>query len=412
MDLDVDDIYREINEASEDEVAEEITRLKRKRKGFRSAFTEILNIIDRLIEASIGADHRVNKSEDNRLAIQRASEKLERRYDKLQKLNHRIHGINLTEADDAGYQGSIDEALKAFTTRIDNLGHLHNAMLPNPNQQGAGGAGAGLNLRPVEALKPSFSLSFDNSPTELSTWLAQFKSYFEASRLHILPLDQQQAFLRQGVAPDVWTVIKQKINIETRIFSNPRDLDEESCENIIQDAFQVRYPLIMRRYRFFTYERRGNQTYTDFYAKLQELAAAANLENLDMHDYLCFRIIAGLNDSKTVDKILSIPAHDFTLEEVNRVAVACESAQNHSILHSKNVSNKVFDKKNTNNKTLSPQDKLQALKQQGKCIRCGNNAHSKGETCSHRDTVCHKCGIKGHISPVCAQPEHDNSSSQ
>ena len=168
MDLDVDDIYREINEASEDEVAEEITRLKRKRKGFRSAFTEILNIIDRLIEASIGADHRVNKSEDNRLAIQRASEKLERRYDKLQKLNHRIHGINLTEADDAGYQGSIDEALKAFTTRIDNLGHLHNAMLPNPNQQGAGGTGH--ILRPVEALKPSFSLSFDNSPTELSTF--------------------------------------------------------------------------------------------------------------------------------------------------------------------------------------------------------------------------------------------------
>ena len=162
------------------------------------------------------------------------------------KLNHRIHGINLTEADNAVYQGSIDETLKAFTTRIDNLGHLHNAMLPNPNQQGAGGAGAGLNLRPVEALKPSFSLSFDNSPTELSTWLAQFRSYFEASRLHILPLDQQQAFLRQGLAPDVWTVIKQKINIETRIFSNPRDLDEESCENIIQEAFQMRYPLIMR----------------------------------------------------------------------------------------------------------------------------------------------------------------------
>ena len=72
-------------------------------------------------------------------------------------------------------------------------------MLPNLNQQGAGGAG--LNVRPVEALKPSFSLSFDNSPTELSTWLAQFKSYFEASRLHTLPLDQQQAFLRQGLAP-------------------------------------------------------------------------------------------------------------------------------------------------------------------------------------------------------------------
>ena len=136
------------------------------------------------------------------------------------------------------------------------------------------------------------------------------------------------------MTPDVWTVIKEKIKIQTQIFSNPQDLDEELCENVIRDAFQVRCTLIMQRYRFFTYERRGNQAYTDFYTKLQELAAAASLENLNMRDYLCLRIIAGLNDSKTVDKILFITAYDLTLEKVNYVAVACESALNHSNLHS------------------------------------------------------------------------------
>ena len=158
----------------------------------------------------------------------------------------------------------------------------------------------------------------------------------------------------------------------------------------------------MRRYRFFTYERKGNQTYTDFYAKLQELASAANLENLELNDYLCFRVIAGINDPKSVDKILSIPAQDFNLEEVNRVATACETARNYSSLQSKNVSNKVFDKKTSNSKPSGSYDKLKALKQQGKCVRCGKNAHSKGETCPHRTTVCHKCGIKGHISKACA----------
>ena len=401
--MDPDDIIRDVNEESEADCAAEITRLKRKRKGFRAAFTEILNIIDRLITASQGADNRINRSEDNRLTIQRAFEKLELRYEKLQKLNHRILAINLIVDDETGYQESLDAATNSYMQRIDNLGQLRIAMLPNPNQQGAGNVEAGRNLRPVEALKPSFSLSFDNSPTELSTWLSQFKSYFEASRLHTLPLDQQQAFLRQGLSPDVWTVIKQKINIETGVFNDHLHPDEESCESVIEEAFQVRYPLIMRRYRFFTYERKGNQTYTDFFAKLQELASAANLENLEMNDYLCFRVIAGLNDPKSVDKILSIPAQDFTLEEVNRVAVSCETARNYSSLHSKNLSNKVFDKKNPNQKPSSTQDKLKALKQQGKCIRCGKNAHSKGETCPHRSTVCHKCGIKGHISPVCAQ---------
>ena len=402
---DNEDIFRYINEESDEECAAEITRLKRKRKGLRASLTAILNIIDRLITASKGADNRINRSESNRLAIERAFEKLEQRYDKLDKLNNRILSINTVQDDDAGYQEAIDTATNSYMQRIDNWGQLRIAMLPpNPHQQqGAGGLGEGRNLRPVEALKPSFSLSFDNSPTELSTWLSQFKSYFEASRLHTLPLDQQQAFLRQGLKPDVWTVIKQKINIDTIVFHNPLHQDEESCENLIQEAFQVRYPLIMRRYRFFTYERLGNQTYTDFYAKLQELAAAANLENLELNDYLCFRVIAGINDPKSVDKILSIPAQDFNLEEVNRVATACETARNYSSLNSKNVSNKVFDKKSSNQKPFNPQDKLKALKQQGKCVRCGKSAHSKGEVCPHRSTACHKCGIKGHISPVCAQ---------
>ena len=400
---DQDDIIRNIDLESEEECATEIERLTRKRRGLKAAFTEYINIVDRLMKASQGDENRINKSEDNRIAIQRAFEKLELRYEKLQKLNHRVFEINLVADDEEAFQEIITLANNAYLQRVDEYGRLRIAMLPNPNQQGAAGLPEGRHLRPVEALKPSFSLSFDNSPTELSTWLSQFKSYFEASRLQNLPLDQQQAFLRQGLAPDLWTVIKQRINIQTQIFKNQLQPEEESCESVIEAQFQVRYPLIMRRYRFFTYERKGNQTYSDFYAKLQELATAANLENLEMNDYLCFRVIAGMNDSKIVDKILSIPAQDFNLEEINRVAVACEAARNYSSLNSRNVSNKVFDKKNSYQKPSSTQDKLKALKQQGKCVRCGKNNHSKGETCPHKSTVCHKCGIKGHISPVCAQ---------
>ena len=86
----------------------------------------------------------------------------------------------------------------------------------------------------------------------------------------------------------------------------------------------------MRHYRFFTYERKGNQTFTNFYGKLIELANAAQLENMGQKEYLMFRIIAGINDPSSVDKLLSIPQADFNLEEVHRVAVACEAAKNYS----------------------------------------------------------------------------------
>ena len=136
--MDPDDILRQIDEESEAATAAEITRLKRKRKGFRAAFTEILNITDRLITASQGADNRINRSEDNRLALQRALEKLELRYEKLQKLNHRVLALNLVPDEDAGYQQSIDAASTSYMERIDRHGQLRIAMLPNPNQQGAG----------------------------------------------------------------------------------------------------------------------------------------------------------------------------------------------------------------------------------------------------------------------------------
>ena len=76
--------------------------------------------------------------------------------------------------------------------RTENISALKIEMLPNPNQQLPGAASPGLQLQPAEALKPSFSLSLDNYQTELSTWLSQSKSYVEASRLHTVPVDQQQ----------------------------------------------------------------------------------------------------------------------------------------------------------------------------------------------------------------------------
>ena len=78
--MDQDDIIRGIDEESATECAAEITRLKRKRKGYKAAFTGILNIIDRLITASQGADNSINRSEDKNLTMERALEKLEHRY--------------------------------------------------------------------------------------------------------------------------------------------------------------------------------------------------------------------------------------------------------------------------------------------------------------------------------------------
>ena len=191
----------------------------------------------------------------------------------------------------------IDHHTQTYNKLIADLSKLNLDIQAQQNQAIVNDEEHHQHLKPIQALKPSFILSFDHSPTELAAWVLQFRSYFDASRLNALPVPQQQAFLRQGLNPDVWTAIKHKVNNETAVFRNPLNLEEDSCEQFVEEAFQIRYPLNMRRYKFFTYERRGNQTFTNFYAKLRELASAAQLEQMGQNDYLICRVIAGINNS-------------------------------------------------------------------------------------------------------------------
>ena len=416
---DPDDIFRDIDLNEQDDIDEENIRLIKKRKGYRSNFTLSVNSINNLMTASRFDSGGVNRSQGNKEALLRARQKLETRYEKLQALNNRQLVITQDEevedVREAGfYQGNIDAAAERYNQIIRDLALLDEALQPQPhwNDNNHHNEHPNHSIKPIIALKPSFTLSFDNTPTELNTWSTQFRSYFDASRLETLPQAQQQAFLRQGLNPDVWTAIKHKINDDTPVFSNPLDLEEDSCQKLIENAFQIRYPLIMRRYKFFTYERRGNQTVTNFRAKLRELAAAAQLEQMGQNDYLIFRMIAGINDSHTTDKLLSIPQADFNLEEIERVALACEAAKNYTGLHHKssNVANNVFqNKRPQQHKSNFRNPMLDTLAKEGKCFRCGRKFHEKGEACPHRSSKCNKCGVTGHISPVCANSSKSKS---
>ena len=416
---DPDDIFRDIDLEDEDAIKEENKRLIKKRKGYRSNFTLSINSINNLITASRFDNGAVDKSQGNREALQRAREKLEIRYEKLQALNNRQLVITQDEEQyvtPAGtYQGNIDNAAERYNQVIRDLAKLNEAIQPPPNWNDNNHHNEQPNqLKPIQALKPSFILSFDNSPTELATWGTQFHSYFEASKLQNLPVTQQQAFLRQGLHPDVWSSIQHKINNQTPVFLNPFALEEESCQGFIEEAFQIQYPLIMRRYELFTYKRQGNQTFTNFYAKLKEQAGAAQLDQMDMNDYLIFLVIAGVNDMKIKDKILSIPRKEFNLEEVHRVASACEAAKNHSILSSDSAKNSVhiankisvrksLKKPKFQNSGIVGTAKIEAMKDQGLCIRCTMPRHNSDEKCPHLKTNCHLCGAIGHIQKACSQ---------
>ena len=121
---DPDDIIREIDENNEDQCEAEIERLRKKRRGFRAAFTEIENIVTNLITATRGADGALDRSEANRNAIQRAREKLETRYEKLQRLNNRMLSITDDEEAIGIYENNIENASDRYNQCIASLTEL------------------------------------------------------------------------------------------------------------------------------------------------------------------------------------------------------------------------------------------------------------------------------------------------
>ena len=196
---DPDDIFRDITLNDQGEVDEENCRLTKKRRGFRSSFTSIVNSINNLITASRGTNGTVNKSQANKDALQRAREKLEVRYEKLQTLNNRLMVITQDTAqeendyvyarEEGAYQVIIDNTDERYNQVVRDLTTLELELQPYPNWNDNHNHNEQHNhLKPIIALKPDYTLSFDNTPTELNTWSISFRSYFDASKFDTLPV--------------------------------------------------------------------------------------------------------------------------------------------------------------------------------------------------------------------------------
>ena len=80
---------------------------------------------------------------------------------------------------------------KEYNEYIKKLEALTLDMQAQQNQVTLNEEDQTVTLKPVQALKPSFILSFDHSPTELAAWMLQFRSYFDASKIQNVPVSQQ-----------------------------------------------------------------------------------------------------------------------------------------------------------------------------------------------------------------------------
>ena len=118
---DPDDIYRVIDEDNQDQRGAEFDRLVPKLRAFKGHYTAAYNVLDNLIKVTRGVDNTFDTSSRNQNAIERAREKLDHRFEKLERCYNRMlsicHGFK-----SPGNKDTTVELEKQYQQIQDNYG--------------------------------------------------------------------------------------------------------------------------------------------------------------------------------------------------------------------------------------------------------------------------------------------------
>ena len=347
-------------------------------------------------------------------------------YDKLMKISpDDLDELSraLTDIDDEFYDAQ-EKLLNVLTV----VGAA--AQLPQYNPGAAGtaaGATKSASFKAVTDLKP-YVLTKDHTPSELNDWATRFKAFFNASNMAKLQIAEQQAYFFACIDSGLSNLIKNSITTEkTPIFApevrdDPNVDHNDNCMGYLEAEFTQRYPLVSRRYQYFKYYQSKGQSFSDFEAKLKDLQNSAQLEELSEDEIHLFRIVCGLRAGELKNKIMEIPSEFFNLENVVKQGRAYEAAQNAlggmgQAGHQHTFAGFTPSGRNGNGggngqKGQFNKQKLDQLKRDGLCFGCGKPKHGKNESCRAAKLVCHGCGSKGHIRPVCFRSSQQQQQSR
>jgi hypothetical protein len=250
-----------------------------------------------------------------------------------------------------------------------------------------------------ESLKPP-CLLVDSTLAEFRSWKQGFNCYFTSNQMDQFSLEEQRGYLNACLELKLQQLLSMKVNGTTPIQG------EDGCLEALRNIFLQKIPILKRRYNFFQCNQQPNESFSEWYLRLELEGQEAELEHIDVNYLYILRMVTGTADKKLREEFLRRP--NPTREELFNVATAWEAADTiQETLDGKKASinatssykkaKKKFSKGPDKNSNSLPSSYSNL---RGKCFGCGRIDHRRSE-CPARDKVCNKCKRSGHFASVC-----------
>jgi len=381
----------------------ELQNLKNKVKNTRGQYTRLMKAGDRMSDFAVdnATSATVSQMENMVVELQDRKRVCVDGYIQLQEVDEAV-------GREAIYAARLDSLEDEHAAIIEKMLHaIKEAKRPPAVAVAAApvGAAANVQLRVQTALKPS-KLSYDATPSELTSWARQFRAFHSASKLGTAAVTEQQAFFFSCLDLELETAVRQRIDDATVIF----DLNngDRSCMEELQSRFQITYPLFTRRLDYFRYIQSKGQTFSDFYAHLRQKGDEAELAQLTVDECYVFRVICGCSDSKLKEKFLKL--ENPTLEDLLKESTLYEMAKRSLSAFNRDDSRTATTRAARQQQSKGGKEKEKGkdkAKDKPKCRTCGGGSHAEGVSCFALKLECHECHQTGHIAktkggvPVC-----------
>ena len=159
--------------------------------------------------------------------------------------------------------------------------------------------------------------------------------------------------------------------------------------------------------QFFDLSQKPGQDERSFAEELSTAAEEADMASFTINDAICLKLFNGVSDKRLKEKLGEVDQPD--LDNFKRIinahmhsrASAPTSGTSMQTRAQYPKKKKEDGKAQTQGSPISERKKTRRPALQGKCYCCGSGEH-RGRGCSvQMDTLCNKCGEKGHIRCAC-----------